>query len=100
VSRTVPGTSTEPTLVTPARSAYKVVVEFNTRTLVVLSTRLDTTRTVVGTDVVTSASVIVEIGSNPLPAGPEKTEILCPAGTDVDPLTVWRLNGLSPEATV
>ena len=66
----------------------------------VFRTALDTTRAVVGTDVVKTASVMVEIGVNPLPPGPVKTDILVPAGTDVDPLTVWRLNGLSPEAMV
>jgi hypothetical protein len=98
--RTVPGTSTEPTLVTLARSVYKVVVAVKTIALVVLTTELETTSAVVATDVVSIALVMVEMAMEPVPAGPEKTEILSPEGAAVEPLMVWRLNGLDPEFTV
>jgi hypothetical protein len=97
---TVPGTSTEPTIVTFAKLEYKVVAVVKTRTVVVLSTALDTTTVVVGTEVVTRALVMVATGKKPDPAGPEKTEILSPAGAEAVPLTVWTLNGLLPVATV
>ena len=86
-----------PTLVTFARLEYKVVVVVNTRTLVVLCTALEMTSAVVGIDVVISALVMVEMGNEPVPAGPEKTDILSPAGTLGEPLMVWTLKGFSPE---